>query len=135
MATATASAPKRSTPTTGRRDEFEVVKQRGRKLRIGIVVAAILATGILFGLVAFQAIIVTNQTTLDDLDARISQAERQNARLRLEVAELEAPDRIRAMALALGMEKPESVAYLEPIDVAELGEPLVPAVEDEGEVQ
>ena len=84
--------------------------------------AALLATLLLFGLVGFQALIVGTQSTLDDLDARIASAERENQRLRLDVAQREAPDRIRDYAITyLGMIEPETVLYLEPLTAAELG--------------
>ena len=87
------------------------------------IVAALVATLLLFGLVGFQALIVGTQSTLDDLDSKIASAERENQRLRLDVAQLEAPDRIRDFALAfLGMVEPDTVLYLEPLTAAELGE-------------
>ncbi|MEM7285903.1 MAG: hypothetical protein AAF480_06090, partial [Actinomycetota bacterium] len=53
------------------------------------IVAALVATLLLFGLVGFQALIVGTQSTLDDLEAQIASEERENQRLRLEVAELD----------------------------------------------
>ena len=96
---ATEAAPRRARPGV------EVVEPpSGRRWGITTIVAALLATLLLFGLVGFQALIVGTQSTLDDLDARIASAERENQRLRLDVAQLEAPDRIRDYAIAyLGM--------------------------------
>ncbi len=91
-------------------------------LRLTTVAAVGLALVVLFGLVGFQALIVRHQSTLDDLDGRIAAATTTNQRLRLDVAELEAPERIRAVALLqLGMIEPEVVTYLEPIPASELG--------------
>lgn len=94
---------------------------RRRHLRLTTVVASTLALVLLFGLVGFHAAIVANQSIIDGLDAQMDEAERANQRLRLEVAELEAPDRVRAIATTtLGMVEPERVEYLQPISSADL---------------
>ncbi len=121
--------PKRAKPPQKRqrRTPVQVVPDSPRR-RWGVitVIASILATAMLFGLVGFQALIVRTQSTLDDLDAQISSADRENQRLRLEVAELESPERIRLVALSiLGMVQPLEIDYLEPISAEELGTPLV----------
>jgi cell division protein FtsL len=101
--------------------KIAAVERERRGWRITTVVVSILALILLFGLVGFQALIVRNQSTLDDLDAQIDDASRVNQRLRLQVAELEAPERIRAKAtINLGMIEPETVLYLEPISAATL---------------
>jgi cell division protein FtsL len=113
-----AAAPRRE---PARRPEIAPVERSGRRLRVTTVLACTLALVVLFGLVGFQALIVRNQGTLDDLDARIDAASRTNERMRLQVAELEAPERIRAIATTvLGMVVPENVEYLEPISADEL---------------
>lgn len=106
------------------RPDVEIVEPpSGRRWGLTTIVAALMATLLLFGLVGFQALIVGTQSDLDDLDTRIASAERENQRLRLDVAQLERPERIRAYALAfLGMVEPETVLYLEPLTAAELGE-------------
>lgn len=111
-------APRRSRPGV------EVVEPpSGRRWGLTTIIAALVATLLLFGLVGFQALIVGTQSTLDDLDSRIAAAERENQRLRLEVAQLEAPERIRAYARSyLGMVEPDTIVYLEPLTAAELGE-------------
>ena len=100
--------------------DLTVVRSRKGWLRAWVAILTLLAVSVLFGLVAFQALIVDNQSRIDDLGAELKGAERANARLRLEVAELEAPDRIRSMAMAFGMVEPETIIYLEPISAAEL---------------
>lgn len=110
-------------PKHDRRAEPKIaaVERDRRGWRITTVIVSILALTLLFGLVGFQALIVRNQSTLDDLDAQIDDASRVNQRLRLQVAELERPDRIRAIATNnLGMIEPETVLYLEPISAAAL---------------
>lgn len=100
---------------------LEVVRGQRRTLRITTVALSFVAVLILFGLVGFQALIVSQQSTIDDLDRQIEAASRTNQKLRLQVAELEAPDRIRTAAIAmLGMVEPEEVIPLEPISAEEL---------------
>jgi cell division protein FtsB len=87
-----------------------------RIIRISTVVVVFLAVLVLFGLVAFHALIVRNQTRIDTLNADIAEATRARQELLLAVAQLEAPDRIRAEAIGrLGMIEPAEVIYLEPL--------------------
>jgi len=87
-----------------------------RIVRISTVVIVFFAVVVLFGLVAFHALIVRNQTRIDALDARIAESIRARQELHLAVAQLEAPDRIRAEAIGrLGMIEPAVVTYLEPL--------------------
>jgi cell division protein FtsB len=80
------------------------------------VVIVFLAVVVLFGLVAFHALIVRNQTRIDALDAEIAESLRSRQELHLAVAQLEAPDRIRDEAIGrLGMIEPAEVIYLEPL--------------------
>ena len=97
-----------------------VVKRPGRTLRITSIVLTLFAIGALFAVVGFQALIVRNQGHLDGLNASIEEITRANQRLRLQVAEMEAPDRVRSVAIInLGMVVPDGVSYLEPISVEE----------------
>jgi cell division protein FtsB len=87
-----------------------------RIVRISTVVIVFFAVVVLFGLVAFHALIVRNQTRIDALDAEIAELVRARQELHLTVAQLEAPDRIRAEAIGrLGMIEPVEVIYLEPL--------------------
>lgn len=87
-----------------------------RIVRISTVVIVFFAVLVLFGLVAFHALIVRNQTRIDTLNAEIAEATRARQELHLAVAQLEAPDRIRAEAIGrLGMIEPAEVIYLEPL--------------------
>ena len=106
------------------RPPVEAVPEEPRRpWRLTTIVAVIVATALLFGLVGFQTLIVGSQSTIDDLDAQIAAATRENQRLRLDVAELESPERIRLYAIAiLGMVEPETVEYLDPLTAAELGD-------------
>lgn len=125
---AAAAAPQRRSGEVTRRSRtpVEAAPRPRRTLRITTVALSLLAMLLLFGLVGFQALIVSNQSVIDDLDVRLDEVNRTNQRLRLEVAELEAPDRITSIALAtLGMVWPERVQMLEPISAAEL-DPVEP---------
>ncbi len=102
--------------------KLSLLKPHRPSLRVTTALVTTLAVLVLFGLVGFQALIVRHQGRLDDLDVRVSQATTVNQRLRLEVAQLEAPDRIRTIATAvLGMVDPAgNVSYLEPIPADQL---------------
>lgn len=58
---------------------------------------------VLFAVTAFQTRLAENQLDLDRLDDRIAEQRDEFTRLRLERAELMAPDRLMAEATALGM--------------------------------
>ena len=90
--------------------------RRAIGLLVGVI--AVLACGSLFGLAAFQAVLVSNQAELDQLATRADQEQARYQRLRLEVAQLESPDRIVAVAQErLGMVPPAGVTYLSPSGV------------------
>lgn len=118
-------APKRAARSEAApaRPPLGVVPRSQRWLRRTTALLSLLALMLLFGLVVLNALIVRNQGALDDLDREISEAQRTNQLLRFEIAELEAPERIRALAMgSLGMVEPEVVIYLEPISRAQLGD-------------
>ena len=84
--------------------------------------AAITVVVALFALALFHAMIVDRQTTLDDLNEQLEDAQAVNDRLRLNVARAEAPDRIVAEALyRLGMVEPDRRVYLAPVELDEGG--------------
>jgi cell division protein FtsL len=86
----------------------------------GIVVAG------LFALVAFHVVVTQAQFRLDKMDARAARQEARYQRLRLQVAQLESPDRIVATAQErLGMVPPPGVTYLSPAGATT--DPTVPA--------
>ncbi len=113
-------APKRQ-PRSQAHAELNVVPRGGRLLGVGMVAVTVFAVFVLFGLVAFNALIVDNQSYIDDLDARLDEITQTNHRLRFDIAELESPERIREVAVTqLGMIEPESIEYLEPISRSQL---------------
>lgn len=87
----------------------------GRGLRLLGTIGFITVVLALFGLAAINALIVENQTMIDSLSSDVTEAQVANERLHLELAELEAPQRIVAEATdRLGMVVPEDIVYLTP---------------------
>lgn len=85
-------------------------------------VPAIVGAGIvivaLFALAAMHALLIGGQLRLDDLRREHASESEQVRRLRLEVAQLEAPDRVLEVARdRLGMVDPGEVGYLLPVGV------------------
>jgi len=69
----------------------------------------------LFALAASHALLASGQAKLDALNAEVDDAQARYQSLRLDVAELEAPDRIvREAQERLGMVPPPEVTYLSP---------------------
>ena len=97
-----------------REEQRRRVAVRQRRMRAAFVAGGVLAGGLLFALAAFHAVLVSGQVRLDDLEARVADAQARYAAARLEVAELEAPDRIVAEATRIGMVEPPTVTYLAP---------------------
>jgi cell division protein FtsL len=86
------------------------------QLRTGPTVAlgTFLAFVIAFAVVACQVLLVQGQQRLDAVDDRIAEESERYDELRLQVAELESPERIVAAATELGMVPPPEVTYLTP---------------------
>lgn len=78
-----------------------------------MVAAAVLVGASLLALAASHAMMVSTQVHLDDLERRVAEAQARHQALRLEVATLEAPDRVVSAARErLGMGPPDTVTYL-----------------------
>lgn len=100
------------------------------------VVAVVVIFGSLLGIVVVQTFIVQNRVKLDAVTSDLSEARELNQQLRLEVIELEAPERILETAVTrLGMTRPAERTYLPGIDpdlveIAPpgLGDPFGPGV-------
>src|SRR6202040_2624963 len=74
-----------------------------------------LACGMLFGLAAVHVLLTEGQFRLQRLQRQSDDAQAQYVRLRLEVAQLESPQRIVAAAQErLGMVPPTALTYLTP---------------------
>jgi len=71
------------------------------------------AAALCLGLVGLHALIAQDQFQLDRLQAQVSAAQTSYEKLRLQVAQLEAPARIVSVAEShLGMRQPGSITYL-----------------------
>ncbi len=118
-ATSAKPTPQAPSPQPARLALLRVTRPR---LRVATTLLTLLAVLVLFGLVGFQALIVRHQGRVDSLGTSVSEAAAVNQRLRLEVARLEAPDRVRTIATSVfGMVEPEeNVSYLEPIPADQL---------------
>ena len=93
---------------------------RGRRRRNRLVAAGVCLVACLglFGVVAFHVLLTQGQLELDRLSDRAEDAQARYDRNRLLMAELEAPERIVAVAQErLGMVPPPDVVYLSPSGV------------------
>lgn len=88
---------------------------RRRLVRLLVVVAAVVVALCVFGVVVFHVVLTQNQFRLDALQDQALEREAEYDRLRLQVAELESPDRVVADAQQrLGMITPPKITYLAP---------------------
>jgi cell division protein FtsL len=109
-------------PGRGRERHLEVVDRPRRRLVDGPARARALLGGgalvsvvIAFALVFLHVDMAQRQFKLDDLNTKVSAAQANYSRLRLQVAQLEAPQTIIATAEGrLGMRQPGNVTYLTP---------------------
>ena len=102
--------------------------ERARLVRQLVAAAAVIAALCLFGVVVFHVLLTQNQFRLDKLQEQSLERQAEYDRLRLQVAELESPDRIIAAAQALGMVSPPKVTYLAPTIEEPGGDPDSPAL-------
>lgn len=88
---------------------------RQRRARRLTVTAAVIAGLAFMALAGSHALLVTNQVRIDELQQRVDDAQARHQALRLQVATLEAPDRIVSVAQDdLGLVRPDEVTYLRP---------------------
>lgn len=116
--------PARSRPplrlVDDRRWQLALRRRRARRL---VAAAVVLVIASLLALAGAHAVLVSNQVHVDQLEQRVAEAQTRHQALRLEVARLEAPDRIVSAATErLGMVPPESVTYLRAPEVPALAE-------------
>jgi cell division protein FtsL len=84
-----------------------------RPLRLALVASAVLTVGTIFGAAVFHVLLIQHEFRLDQLNTEATKEEARYEKLRLDVAQLSAPDRIVATAQQrLGMVVPPQVAYL-----------------------
>ena len=87
---------------------------RGDRRRVAVVAGGMLFAAVLVGNVAVHAETTQRQFELERLDTTARERQAHYQRLRLEVAQLEAPKRIVARARQLGMVEAGRVSYLTP---------------------
>jgi len=84
-----------------------------RPLRLALVATAVLTVGTIFGAAIFHVLLIQSEFRLDQLNKEAAREQARYETLRLDVAQLSAPDRIVATAQQrLGMVVPPQVAYL-----------------------
>jgi hypothetical protein len=88
-----------------RRRHLRVVEEpRKRHTLLFALLTIAIVGGAVFGTVTLNALAAAHAVEARELDARVAEAERTYAQLVADVAALEAPARIRAAALELGLE-------------------------------
>jgi cell division protein FtsL len=88
------------------------------------VALTVLAFVALFGVAASHALLIQNQADVDALDERVAAEQARYEELRLEVAQLESPQRIMEEATTtLGMVPPGETVWLTPDEPAPQGAP------------
>ncbi len=84
-----------------------------RPLRLALVATAVLTVGTIFGAAIFHVLLIQSEFRLDQLHQEAAKEQARYETLRLDVAQLSAPDRIVATAQQrLGMVVPPQIAYL-----------------------
>jgi cell division protein FtsL len=100
---------------------------RNRRLLV-VVGGGLLFAGVLAGNVAVQAQTTQGQFELEQLRTSARQRQAHYQQLRLQVAQLEAPQRIVERARQMGMVEPTSVTYLTPTARTSAADPASVAV-------
>ena len=85
--------------------------RRRRARRFGAALSVILFVAV-FGVVAAHVLLTQRQFRLERMEQQAAAAEARYERLRLDVAQLESPERIVAAAQQLGMAPPVAVTYV-----------------------
>lgn len=113
---------------------LQVVARRRRARCLATVASVLVVAGVL-ALAGVNAVLVSNQVRLDALEREVVEAQARHQVLRLEVATLEAPQRVVSTATErLGMVPPEAVTYVQPAPVpaSAASEATTPATSAEG---
>jgi cell division protein FtsL len=105
-----AAQPKAAAPSLRVLRGGKTVRTTRKKVLGALAVIALVS--IAFAAVFMHASLARTQLSIDKLNIDITQAERMNQRLRVQVATLEAPDRIVSVAQELGLEPPKTVRFL-----------------------
>lgn len=95
-------------------DELSPAARR-RRARVLAGAVAVVVVASLFGVTVFHTVLVADQGDIDALHGRVAEQQARYERLRLEVAQLESPERIVQEARErLGMVPAAGVVYLTP---------------------
>jgi cell division protein FtsL len=97
-----------------------------------LLTTAVLTVGTIFGAAIFHVLLIQSEFRLDHLNKEAAKEKTRYEKLRLDVAQLSAPERIVATAQQrLGMVVPPQVAYLmapAPTDAATPDDPAAPSL-------
>lgn len=94
--------------------ELQEFRRRARARRLLAAAGMVVALG-LFGVVIAHVMLMQGQFELQQLQQRSAESQAEYDRLRLQVSELESPDRIVEVAqVKLGMVAPRTITYLAP---------------------
>lgn len=93
---------------------YLTARARRKRARRLVVLAGVAIAAALFGVVAFHVVLTQNQLDLQHLRAEADKASVRQQQLRLQVAQLESPERVVDDAQKLGMVPPATVRYLSP---------------------
>jgi cell division protein FtsL len=84
-----------------------------RPLRLALLAGAVLTVGTIFGAAVFHVLLIQSEFRLDHLNKEAAKEQASYEKLRLDLAQLSAPERIVATAKQrLGMVVPPQIAYL-----------------------
>jgi len=98
-------------------------RTRRKRARLLVVLTGIAITAALFGVVVFHVVLTQNQLDIQHLRAEADAASVKQQQLRLQVAQLESPERVVDAAQKLGMVPPATVRYLSPDGTAPAPKP------------
>ena len=112
--------PERPRPTRRTGEHLRPVGRRAprRAPAVPILVGTGIVISALFALAVMHALLIGGQIRLDDMQREVASETEEIRRLRLSVAQLEAPERVLDAARSrLGMVQPAEVGYLAPAGV------------------
>jgi cell division protein FtsL len=120
VGTARTAAPlRREAPSRDRLRHLEVVRDEARRLQLRLtpragVTLTVLLFAALFAVAVSHALLIESQSHLDQLDDQVAEEQARYQRLRMDVAELESPERIMADATEMGMVPPADPVWITP---------------------
>jgi cell division protein FtsL len=94
--------------------DYASARTRRNRARLLVVLSGMAIAAALFSVVAFHVVLTQNQLDIQHLRAEADAASVRQQQLRLQVAQLESPERVVDAAQNLGMVPPATVRYLSP---------------------